>query len=474
MTTALDSRTPTGEPLPPGADGTARLRQRLAGPTLAPGEEGYDEARRIWNHMIDRRPALIARPADTDDVAACLDLARRQGMAVTVRGGGHNIGGLAVADGALMLDFSERREVRVDPAALTAEVSPGATLGDVDRATQQHGLALPAGIMSETGVAGLTLGGGFGWLSRRWGLTCDHLLSAEVVTADGETVTADAESHPDLYWALRGGGGGFGVVTSFRFGLRELGTTVTAGMVVHRGDDAAEAMDRFRRRTEELPDELTCQLRLGNAPPAPFLPAELHGRPATLTAVCHSGAAGDVEADLEPLRATATAVADVVTQRPFVQFQGMFDAGEPKGRRDYWKSEYIDRLDDRLAAHLLDQLGRLPSTSSNIKIFRLGGAVSRVPAGSTAAGHRDAGFIVAVASAWDRPEDDDANVSWVRECWSRVHELSGRGGYVNFLTADSSPEQVRAAYGGVDFERLDAIRRRYDPQGLLAPRRDAN
>jgi FAD/FMN-containing dehydrogenase len=336
MTTALDSRTPTGEPLPPGADGTARLRQRLAGPTLAPGEEGYDEARRIWNHMIDRRPALIARPADTDDVAACLDLARRQGMAVTVRGGGHNIGGLAVADGALMLDFSERREVRVDPAALTAEVSPGATLGDVDRATQQHGLALPAGIMSETGVAGLTLGGGFGWLSRRWGLTCDHLLSAEVVTADGETVTADAESHPDLYWALRGGGGGFGVVTSFRFGLRELGTTVTAGMLVHRGNDAAEAMDRFRRRTEELPDELTCLLRLGNAPPAPFLPAELHGRPATLTAVCHSGAAGDVEADLEPLRATATAVADVVTQRPFVQFQGMFDAGEPKGRRDYW------------------------------------------------------------------------------------------------------------------------------------------
>ncbi len=465
MTTAFDSRT--------AENAAALLGPELAAACLAAGDPGYDDARRIWNHMVDRRPALIARCAGAGDVRRCLELARRQGVPLTVRGGGHNIGGLAVADGGVMIDFSAERGVRVDAAARTAEVAPGATLADVDRATQAHGLALPAGVMSETGVAGLTLGGGFGWLSRRWGLTCDHLLAAEVVTADGETVTADEERHPDLFWALRGGGGGFGVVTSFRFRLRELGTTVTAGMRVHAGADAAGAMERFRSRTEELPEEMGCLLKLGNAPAAPFLPASLHGRPAVITAACHGGSTDDAERDLEPLRRGAPAAADLLAPRPFVEFQGMFDAAERKGRRNYWKSEYIDGIDDRLAALLLEQLERFPAPSANIKVFRLGGAVARVPAAATAAGHRDASYIVVVGSAWDDPEDDAANVAWVREVWARVHAISGRGGYVNFLTADADAEQVAGSFGGVDLDRLEAIRRRYDPEGILRPRRAA-
>lgn len=471
MTTAFDPHLSSGAPAASAGGAAALLRERLALPTVAPGDDGYEDARRIWNQMIDRRPALIARCAGAGDVERCLELADEAGVPVTVRGGGHNIGGLAVADGALMIDLSGERAVRVDPAARTAEVSPGATLADVDRATQEHGLALPAGLMSETGVAGLTLGGGFGWLSRRWGLTCDHLVSAEVVTGDGETVTAGAESHPELFWALRGGGGGCGVVTSFRFRLRELGTTVTGGMLVHAGADAAGAMERFRARTENPPEELSCLLKLGSAPAAPFLPESLHGRPAVISAACHSGPAAEAERDLEPLRRGSAPVADLLVPRPFVELQSLFDAAERKGRRNYWKSEYLDGIDDRLAALLLEQLDRLPAASSNIKVFRLGGAVARVPAAATAVGHRDARYICAIGSAWDRPEDDDANVAWVREVWSRVHELSGRGGYVNFLTADADAGQVDAAYAGVDLERLEAVRRRYDPRDVLRPRR---
>lgn len=461
-----------GEPLTVPAAAVAELRRSLDGASLAPGDEGYEATRRVWNAMIDRRPALIARCDGAADVQRCIAFARRHGVPLTVRGAGHNIGGRALADGALLVDLSHRREVRVDRDAGTVDVAPGATLGDLDAATWPHGRAVPTGIVSDTGVAGLTLGGGFGWLSRRWGLTCDHLDSVELVTADGEAIQADDASRPDLMWALRGGGGGLGVITRFRFRLRPLEHDVTAGMVVH--SERRAALERFRRRTDDGPEELGCMLKLGAAPPAPFLDQALHGRPVAITVACHTGGADAAGRDLAPLRDTGSdgeaPAADLFQPRPFPQFQSMFDAGEPRGRRDYWKSEYVDALSDDMAAVLLGATVDLPSPHANVKVFHLGGAVARQPAGPTAAGHRDARYIVVVASAWEDGAGDAANVAWVRDAWERVHDLSRRGGYVNFLTEDAGADERGAAHGGVDLERLEGIRRRFDPQGLFATR----
>jgi FAD/FMN-containing dehydrogenase len=442
------------------------LRAKLEGESLTPADSGYAEARRVWNAMIDRSPALLARCAHAEDVQRCIRFAGEHGLALTVRGGGHNIGGRALADGALTVDLEPRRGVRVDAEQRDARVEPGARLGDVDHSTQAHGLAVPSGIISETGIAGLTLGGGFGWLSRRFGLTCDHLTEAEVVTGTGDIVHAGDESHPDLMWALRGGGGGLGIVTRFRYRLRPVGPTVTAGPMFHDLEGAEAALRRFRACADAAPETLTCMLKLGAAPAAPFLPESMHGQPAAITVACHSGDSG-AEDSLAPLRTDASPAADLIQERSFVQFQSMFDAGEPRGRRDYWKSEYVTDLDDEMAAALLSALRRLPSASANIKVFQLGGAVSRVPPEATAAGHRDARYIVVIASAWDEPSADEANIGWVRDTWRRIHERSGRGGYINFLTEDAGLEEQTRALSGVDRDRLDAIRRRYDPDGLL-------
>jgi FAD/FMN-containing dehydrogenase len=443
------------------------LRARLAGPTLAGSDAGYDEARTLWNAMIDRRPALVARCADASDVQQCVRFAREHGIALTVRGAGHNIGGRGVADDGLMIDLSPRRTVRVDAAERIAHVAPGATLGDVDRATAPHGLVVPSGIVSETGIAGLALGGGFGWLSRRYGLTCDHLVGAEIVTGDGEIVSATEESHPDLLWALRGGGGGCGIATSFRFRTLELDPMVTAGLQFVGADRIEDALLRFRECTEGSPEDLGCAMKLGLAPPAPFLPEPLRGQLSAATLVCHHGDPRDVDRDIAVLRRDPKPVADVIERRPFVAFQSMLDPGEPKGRRYYWKSEYIDRLDDPIIAAALDAMTRMPSPHANIKVFHLGGAVARVGPEATSAGHRDARYIVAVGSAWEDPAHDEANVAWVRATWQRVHEHSRRGGYINFLTEDSSADERETTRGGVDLTRLAAIVKRYDPDAIF-------
>lgn len=451
--------------VPPAA--LSRLRTSLGGSTVALDDPGYEERRSIWNAMIERRPALIATCHDAADVQACVRFAAERGIALGVRGGGHNIGGRALVDGSLLIDFSSRRDVRLDAGSGEVVVGPGALLGDLDRATVPHGWVVPSGIVSETGLAGLTLGGGFGWLSRRWGLTCDHLTGAEVVTAEGERLEVDARNEPELFWALRGGGGGFAIVTSFRFAARRMRPTVQAGPVFHAPEATAEAAERFRLRTAEAPEAVGSLLRLGAAPPAPFLPKAIHGSPVAVTILCHSGEGADLEAELAPFRGHPGIVADLVQPRPFEAFQAMFDAGEPKGKRNYWKSEYVTALDEETLAILLDAHQRLPTASANIKIFSLGGAVARVPAGATSAAHRDARYIVVVSSSWDEAAGDGVNVGWVRDTWSRVHARSGRGGYVNFLTDDRSEAEARSSLGGVDLERLAAIRRRWDPEGLL-------
>lgn len=281
-------------------------------------------------------------------------------------------------------------------------------------------------------------------------------------------LSATEESHPDLFWLLRGGGGGCGIVTKFRFQPRRLDPTVTAGPLFRAPEEVEEAFERFQVAAARAPAEMTCLLKLGAAPAAPFLPESMHGRPVGITIVCHTGGSAQAARDLAPLRAEPAPAADLIEARAFTQFQSMFDAGEPKGRRDYWKSEYVTDLDEDIKGVLLDAHRRLPSPSANIKVFQLGGAVVRVPPEASAAGHRDAGFIIAIASAWDDPADDEANIGWVRDTWIRVHEHSGRGGYVNFLTEDAGDDEHTRAYAGVDLDRVETIRKRYDPAGLFA------
>lgn len=457
----------TGEPVAVEEEAVRALREQLSGGSFAPGEEGYEDARRIWNGMIQRRPALIARCDSAADAARCVRFARRHGVALTVRGGGHNIGGRALAEGGLLADFSHRRKVEVDPESRTARVEPGATLADLDAATAEHGLFLPSGIVSETGVAGLTLGGGFGWLSRRFGLTCDHLLGVELVTGGGEVLSVDEDHHRDLFWALRGGGGGGGLVTSFRFRLRPASVDMTCGLVVRRGEEAAEVVRRFRDAADEASEELTCLLVLRNAPPAPFLPEEMHGKPMAGIAVCHGGDPARARRETAPLREFGEPVADLVERRPFREHQQMFDALEPSGLRYYWKSEYLDELDEATADVLLEHAARIPSPHSAILVFQLGGEVARNGHGTSAA-HRDARFIVNVAGAWEDPAHDEVNRAWVRSCWQGVHERSGRGGYVNFLTEDAAAAERAATLAGVDTARLEKVRRRYDPDGVIS------
>jgi FAD/FMN-containing dehydrogenase len=311
------------------------------------------------------------------------------------------------------------------------------------------------------------LGGGFGWLARRFGLTCDHLTEAEAVTGEGEFLTANESEHSDLLWALRGGGGGGVIVTQFRFRLRHFDPLVAAGLVVRRSEETADAVQRFRASCAAAPDEMTCMLKLCAAPAAPFLPKELHGKPVAITIVCHSGDRMTVSRDIDQLRTGPAVVADLIQQRPFADFQAMFDAGEPKGRRDYWKSEYVSSVDDEMIASLLAAIQCLPSPHANVKIFQLGGAVARLDPDRTAAANRDASFIIVIASAWNDARDDARNVDWVSKTWASVHRRSSRGGYINFLTQDADAEEQAQAQAGVNLERLQQIRRRYDPSGIL-------
>lgn len=444
-----------------------KLGSSLAGAALLQGDPGYVEACTVWNAMIERRPSLVVRCSDSSDVARVMRFARQRGLVVTARGGGHNIGGRAIADGGVMIDLSQRRRITVLREERVADVEPGALLQDVDRATLEYSLVLPSGIISETGIAGLTLGGGFGWLSRRFGLTCDHLVEAEVVTGAGETIVARDAEHPDLLWALRGGGGAGGVVTRFRFRLRPFRPSVVAGLVVRGSEHLREAAERFRGCAARAPEGMGSMLKLCAGPPAPFLPKELHGAPVAITIVCHGGDAENAAQDMADLRGGPGIAADLVKPRPFLELQTMFDAGEPKGRRDYWKSEYVSELDDGTLRVLLDATARLPSPQANIKVFHLGGAVARVSGEQSAAAHRDARFIIVVASAWEDPAQDASNIAWVRETWALVHRRSGRGGYVNFLTEDADTDEQARAQAGVDRERLAAVRLRYDPDGLL-------
>ena len=442
------------------------LRGRLRGQLCLPGEPGYDTARTIWNAMIDRRPALIVRAAGAADVIATVNLAREHGLLLAVRGGGHNIAGNAVCDGGLMLDLTPMKSVRVDPARRTAIAEPGVTLAEFDKECQAFGLATPVGINSTTGLAGLTLGGGFGWLSRKYGLTVDNLRAADIVTADGKLLRASEKEHPGLFWAIRGGGGNFGVVTAFALDLHPVGPEVLAGLVVHPFSDAKAVLEGYRKLTAKAPAELTCWAVMRQAPPLPFLPPAVHGTPVLVLAMCYAGDMKKGEKAVAPLRALGKPIADVVGPSPFVGWQTGFDPLLTPGARNYWKSHDFVELSDDFLALLRTAIGELPTPDCEIFIGHLGGVVNQVPADATAYPHRDVNFVMNVHTRWTSPKDDARCITWARNLFDQSAQYATGGVYVNFMPEDETQRVQKGAYGR-NFARLAKLKAKYDPKNLF-------
>jgi len=442
------------------------LRARLRGPLLLPADPGYDEARSLWNAMIDRRPAAIARCLGVADVVTCVGFAREHGLALSIKGGGHNIAGLAVYDGGLMLDMSLMRGVWVDPSTRTARAQPGCLLGDVDRETQLHGLAAVLGFVSNTGIAGLTLGGGFGYLTRRFGWGCDNVLSMEVVSADGRMVRASEEQHDDLFWGLRGGGGNFGVVTGFEYRLHPVGPEVVGGAIAWRAEAAPEVLEMYRTLTAQAPPELTCVALLRPAPPAPWLPEDIHGKPIVALLICHSGPVADGERLAAPVKRFGSPVGDVIGRRSFASQQSLIDATQPKGRRYYWKSEYLPGLHPELLAKVIEHAQRVASPHSAIILFPIDGAIQRFPEDYSPAGNRNARLVLNITASWEQREQDSANIEWARTTWRELRGYSTGGTYVNFLTEEEGDERVHAAYGK-NYARLVEVKKQWDPGNLF-------
>jgi FAD/FMN-containing dehydrogenase len=447
------------------ADVIARLASALSGGLLQPGAAGYDEARTIWNAMIDRRPALIARCASAADVQQTVRFAAAHRVLTSIRGGGHNIAGNAVCEGGLMIDLSPMNAVGVDAPSRTARVQPGATLAAFDAAAQAHGLATPLGINSTTGVAGLTLGGGFGWLTRKHGLTIDNLLSAEVVTADGEIRTASDRENPDLFWALRGGGGNFGVVTSFEFRLHPVGPEVYAGLVVHPFSATRELMRHYRSVVATTPDELSCWLVFRKAPPLPFIPPEWHGREVAVMAIVYAGSASDGPRVTEALRSFGTPVGEHLGPVPYTAFQQAFDPLLTPGARNYWKSHDFTKVSDEMIEGVVEYASKLPTPQCEIFIGQLGGAAARVPPEATAFGRRDAEFIMNVHTRWDDAADDRRCIAWARELFDAMAPHALGTVYVNFMPEDEQA-RVPSAFGP-NYGLLAALKTKYDPTNLF-------
>ena len=462
---SVEIRTLSGLDIVLPDDALDQLRESFHGRLLTRGTPGYDEARTIWNAMIDRRPALIASCVDASDVANAVRFARENSLLTSIRGGGHNIAGNAVSDDGFMIDLSPMKSVVVDPATRTARVGAGATLADIDCATQKHGLATPLGINSTTGVAGLTLGGGFGWLSRRLGLSSDNLRSADVVTAEGKRIRASAEENQDLFWGLKGGGGNFGVVTSFEFALHPVGPNVLAGLIVHPLDDAKDVLRFYRSFAPEAPEELALWFVMRKAPPLPFLPAEWHGRETLVLAACYSGDLADGERILKPLREFGHPIADVIGPQPFAAWQTILDPLLTPGMRNYWKSHDFLDIDDGLIDVLVDFARRLPDPNTEIAFAQLGGAISRLTNADSAYARREAQYLVNLHGRWADQASDAACIAWARELFNAAAPFSTGSVYVNFLSADDE-SRVRSAYGA-NYDRLVALKNKYDPTNLF-------
>ena len=444
----------------------AELKSGFKGGILLPADADYDGARAIWNAMIDKRPAIIARAAGTPDVVRAVNFARDHALPLAIRAGGHNIAGSALVDDGLVIDLSRMKAARVDAAARRVVIEAGALLGDLDAATQAHGLAVPLGINSTTGVAGLTLGGGFGWLSRKHGLTIDNLESAEVVTAKGEVVRAGAAEHPDLFWALRGGGGNFGVVTRFEYRLHPVGPDLLSGLIVYPIAEAKSVLRQYHEFATKAPDELTVWSVLRKAPPLPFLPPAVHGQPVIVLAALYAGDPKKGEPLVAPLRTFGKPVGEHVGVGPYTGWQQAFDPLLTAGARNYWKSHNFTTLADGLFDATLHAVDTLPSPHCEIFIGALGGATMRPAVDSTAYSQRDARFVMNVHGRWETAAEDKAGIGWARDFFKAATPFSTGGVYVNFMTADEG-DRVRAAYGA-NYARLAKVKRQYDPDNLFS------
>ena len=440
------------------------LRENVRGTVTTAEDAEYDEARRVYNAMIDRRPAVIVRPANTGDVMTAVRFAAENDLTVAVRGGSHSVPGFGTADGALVVDLSTMRGVRVDPLTQTARVEGGATWGDMNAAGYPFGLATTGGIISTTGVGGLTLGGGIGYLARGLGLSCDNLLAADVVTADGSFHVASDKEDADLFWAIRGGGGNFGVVTSFEFRMSPV-KDIYGGPMFFELDRAGELLRFYREFIADAPEELGCFPAYQIAPPLPFIPEDRHGEPFIAMVTCWAGDLDAGEKALQPIRDLAPRVAEHVGVMPYPALNSAFDALVPPGLQHYWKANFVTELtDDAIAAHL-EHGPRIPVVNSTMHIYPINGAAQRVAPDSTAFAYRDATFATVIAGMWPDPADNEANTAWVKDYYAATAPHSEEGGYVNFMAEDDQ-SRIRANYRG-NYDRLAEIKRRYDPDNLF-------
>jgi len=447
------------------------LKTRLRVPLLVSGDAGYEDSRTVWNGMINKKPAVVARCLGIADVITCVRFARENELLLCIKGGGHNIAGLGTAEGALMIDLSLMRGVWVDPHRKIARAQGGCLLGDVDRETQVHGLAAVLGFVSLTGIAGLTLGGGFGYLTRRFGWTSDNVLGMDVVTADARIVRASAEENADLFWGLRGGGGNFGVVTGIDYMLYPVGPEIVGGVVAWPASEAPRVLELYRRLTETAPPELTLVALMRPAPPAPWLPKEMHGKPIVAMLACHSGRPEEGERAVAPIKSFGKPIGDILVRRPYAQLQSLLDATQPKGRRYYWKSEYLSRIEPALCDKVIEQAARIRSPHSAVIMFQLGGALNHLEEEHSPVGNRDARFVLNVAASWERPDEETVNIEWASQAWNDMKSFSTGGTYVNFLTEDEGPERIATALGK-GLPRLAKVKALWDPQNVFRTNRN--
>ena len=437
------------------------LDQQIHGEVLHPGTDEYDASRTIWNAMIDRYPAVVLRPTGAADVMTVVRVAREHDLPLSVKGNGHNVAGNAICDSGITVDLSGMDAVRVDPRNRTVRVGPGATLRDVDHETQAFGLATPLGFVSETGIAGLTLGGGFGYLSRKYGMTVDNLRSVDLVTADGELVHASEDENRELFWGIRGGGGNFGIVTSFEFELHEVGPEILAGLIFYPASDAHRVLRGWRDVVADIPDELTVWVITLTAPPAPFIPEEYHGETVVAVLPVFFGELAHGDVVLEPLFELGDPLGDNVERRSYAAWQQFFDEANASGLRNYWKSLNFAELSDEAIDTCLDYGLTLPTPETKFAIAHLGGAITRVDADATAYPHRDMEFLVNMQARWDDPARDDECIAWAREGHRALLDHSTDGTYMNFISEETGEEEF--AYRE-NYDRLVELKRQYDPE----------
>ena len=445
--------------------GREEIKSLIRGGILISGDPGYEESRQVWNAMIDRRPSMIVQCAAADDVPAAIAFARRNQLEISTRGGGHNIAGSSLSDNGLVIDFSKMKSVRVDVKKRRAYVEPGATLADLDEATMAHGLATPVGINSTTGIAGLTLGGGFGWLTRKYGMTIDNLISVDLVTADGKKIRANENENANLFWSVRGGGGNFGVVTQFEFQLFPVGPEIFAGLMVFPFSQAKQVLSRYRQFVNSAPEELNVWAVLRKAPPLPFLPENVHGKEVVLLPIFYSGPLSEAEKLIAPLRGFGEAHGEHLGPQPYVQWQKAFDPLLTPGARNYWKSHNFTELADGALDAIIEFAGKLPSPQCEIFIGLIAGAPNRIASDAMAYGHRDAKFVLNVHGRWDEAQDDQECIAWARAFFKASAPYASAGAYVNFMTAEES-DRIANAYGA-NYARLVEAKRQYDPDNIF-------